>query len=290
MNSSDETCDDGNNEDGDGCSRRCEVEQVQSKSQQNCIAAVNKASAFIAMSQLKEGSRCLKMASRDNWPYLGMAECLAADDRGKVAKATAKLTEVQDDPKKSKCPETPDWGYADDGQIIPVAKTEALQFFASLVGEDADSAVLDAADPLYKTKAACQGVLVLSAEKILQTQLKNFEICAKKALKNRKTPAQTTLDLETCIEDATGDPAGKAGVARQKFVDKFDSKCAAKTVEIADVLPSTAALAGASATDVSNAVVTAGRCATCKIFNAAGSLRMNCDDVDDGDDQNASCL
>ncbi|MFP6598953.1 MAG: DUF4215 domain-containing protein, partial [Deltaproteobacteria bacterium] len=38
-----EQCDDGNTANGDGCSSYCEIERTQTKAQQKCINALNKA-------------------------------------------------------------------------------------------------------------------------------------------------------------------------------------------------------------------------------------------------------
>jgi len=286
INSDEETCDDGNTEDGDGCSGRCEIEEVQSKDQQKCIAAVQSTTVRLAVAQFKENARCLKSAPRSNWGFADMDQCTTSDDRRKIAKAADKITEAQDgpanDPSKSKCTDLPGYAYADDAEIIPVAISQAGRFFAAVVGEDFDSVVQDADDPGYRTKAACQTNLVGAAQKILQLQLKMFESCSRKTLRNRKSLALTGADIEPCMDEIVQDPKAKVAKAASKFVEKFEDKCAYFNIELDDVLGNSLALAEASADEVANRLVEEGRCTTCRIFNTASQLWLDCDDVDDG--------
>ena len=286
INSDEETCDDGNTEDGDGCSGRCEIEEVQSKDQQKCIAAVQSTTVRLAVAQFKENERCLKSAPRSNWGFADMDQCTTSDDRRKIAKAADKITEAQDgpanDPSKSKCTDLPGYAYADDAEIIPVAISQAGRFFAAVVGEDFDSVVQDADDPGYRTKAACQTNLVGAAQKILQLQLKMFESCSRKTLRNRKSLALTGADIEPCMDEIVQDPKAKVAKAASKFVEKFEDKCAYFNIELDDVLGNSLALAEASADEVANRLVEEGRCTTCRIFNTASQLWLDCDDVDDG--------
>ncbi|MFP6662781.1 MAG: DUF4215 domain-containing protein [Deltaproteobacteria bacterium] len=288
-----ESCDDGNNSGGDGCSSRCQTEASQTKDQQKCITILNNLAVKVAATQGKENLKCLKNGGKDKLPEgQSIAACLESDPKGKLVKIAAKIKVTQDghvdDPSKTKCPETPNFAYADDEVIVAAVAAEQRAFFAEILGDDVDAAAIDLTDKAQKKLGACQQVLVRASDKILQTQLKEFLSCKKDVLKNREAPAVSAEDLEACYGAIRNDVKGKVEKARVKLADAVGRKCTAFDHAISDALQGDCAATAADVADFSECVVDAGRCAACVMFNAADNLEEDCDVFDDGT-ANGSC-
>lgn len=282
-----ETCDDGGNIDGDGCSSRCQIEATQSKDQQKCINLVNALTVKIAQTQGKENLICLKNGGRGKLPEgQTIAECLTADAKGKIAKAAGKIKVAQEgevnDPSKTKCPEQPDFAYADDAIIATEVPSIARDFFRDVLGTDIDATTIDLNDKSLKKAGICQQTLVKTADKVLFFQMKEFIACKKLLLKSSENPAISAESLEACFASVTGDAKGKVEKARLKMVDLFAKKCTPFSVTAHDVLAGNCAQNTSGIEELSACVVESGRCRTCQIFNAADNLEHDCDTFDDG--------
>ena len=289
-----ETCDDGNNDGGDGCSSRCQIESPQSKAQQKCIVRCNTMVSRVAAAQNRENLACLKLASNDKLPEgQDFDACLEADNKGKMAKVAAKLKEVQegkpDDPSKTKCPETPDFAYADDEDIFEAVVAEEIRFFRALLGADLAAAAVDTTDREQRELGICQTIVLKTSEKVLQRQLKEFRFCKKAVLKDKEDPAVSAEDLEeACFDAITTDAKDKIEKARLKLVDRIGKKCTESGYEVSDVLDGACGQDAATPAEFSECVVESGLCSSCRIFNAADGLEEDCDLFDDGE-ANDSC-
>ena len=288
-----ETCDDGNTEGGDGCSSRCQIEAAQSKDQQKCIALGNTMAIKVAAAQSKENLACLKLASRGKLPEgQDFDACLEADNKSKMVKVAAKLKAVQegkvDDPSKTKCPETPDFGYVDDEEIFAAVVDEEIRFFGELLGDDMAAAAVDATDKANKKRSLCQQIVLKASDKVLQAQLKEFLACKKDVLKYQYRPAVSAEDLEFCFSAITSDAKGKTEKARVKLVALVAKKCIAFGDEVSDVLDGACGQDTGTPAEYSQCVVEAGLCTSCRLFNAADDLAHDCDVFDDGE-ANDSC-
>lgn len=288
-----ETCDDGGTVDGDGCSSRCQEEAAQSKDQQRCINITNNLATKLALTQGKENLLCLKNGGRGKLPEgQSITECLSADAKGKLAKVASKIKTAQEgdpaNPSKTKCPETPDFGFEDDEVIAAGVPGVAISFFEDVIG-DADTAAIDlVADPEQKKAAVCQQSLVKGADKIFLTQMKEFVVCKKRLLKDAENPAVSTVGLESCAAAFVTDENGKIEKERLKLDGFFEKKCAAHSVALADALAGECAQSAADIPAFSACLVERARCRTCQVFNIADDLVVDCDVLDDGLD-NDTC-
>lgn len=260
----DEACDDGNTSDGDACPSDCRL--CQSRDQQSCINAVNKRGVSVAKAQGKENVACVKDATRGKLS-LPAEECLLADGKGKVEKATNKT--VSDEQSKCGPGSEPDFGFTSAAEVNAVAVAEEVEWIHDLFGEDL-AATLSTAS----AEGRCQTTVVKKAEKIAATTLKEFLRCKKGGLKDASicSPA----DLEDCLAIVAEDARGKIA----KTVDKLRSAVAKDCLGVS--LEATFPGDCAQAQDFSGCVNELVQCRACNTVNGMDGIDASCDEFDDG--------
>ena len=161
------------------------VAQELNKDEAKCINAMNKNLAKVASTMGKEVSACVKNFGKGD--VTGIArDCLTADVKGKVAKATGK---TGDDFTK-KCPALPAFGVTDPNTVNRVAIEEVLLLANNIFGADRDLSLVvsDKATAGTKEAAGCQAAVIKAVGKCQDARLKEFGSCTKNAMKNNPVP------------------------------------------------------------------------------------------------------
>jgi cysteine-rich repeat protein len=278
-----ETCDDANIVDGDGCSSTCQNESSQSKAQQKCIKVLSSLGDKVASQQSREIADCFKDAANGKLAT-SVAECAVADRKGKLAKMAGKLSAAQDgepdNRKKTKCVERPDFGWIEDSLMTEGITSTALLFAQELVGSDLDAVALSG----DKTARNCQQILLKASSKMLATDLREFLVCQKGALAGG---ADTASDVGACWSTVGADAKGKRAKAADKFAKLADAKCNAAGVAFSTVAAGSCA-GSVNSADFADCLKPQSVCAACQIINEMEGIGVDCDEIDDGQD-NASC-
>ena len=283
-----EECDDSNTEDGDGCSSRCQAEVEQSKDQQKCIVSQAGYLDRIAKGQATENAICAKTSGKGQLEG-SVADCVANDAKGKIAKLQTKFQEHQTDVDKGKCLTTPDFAYVSAADVVASVKAEQIDFFDEVLG-DAENTIIDATDKANKAAATCQAILMKVSDKLVQTRLKEFGTCVKKGLK-AKEPAERIVSAVTA-EKSCWPEAGPSGAAKiQKAVDKHADlnvkKCVQKGADYENVLDGRCN--GASnETDLAGCIDEITKCTACLMINDTFDFNLDCD-ARDNDLIDGSC-
>ncbi len=278
----------------------CGVEaQVQEKLQQKCITKLNKRGSKLAAAQGKTAFKCVNFAGKGKLEKLAAVSaqsCLAADLKGKLAKAEAKLAEDAD--KFCTAPEAiPDFGVPTGSAALDISSEIRGQMngiVADLFGPVLDGAAIDCDDD--KSGCKCQAKVLKDANKLASARLKEFLKCKKAALAASKDPfpsgADSASDLEDCVDEATApgsiaaDSKGKIAKKVAKLALDIDTKCSPADVVSDEPFPGRCiGLAGAA---LPTCIEQRGACRVCLLINALDGLDVDCDDFDDGLD-NDTC-
>jgi cysteine-rich repeat protein len=276
-----EECDDGNNQDGDGCSALCLLEaeaRLQDKEQQKCILELNKSFAKVAQTQGTDISKCIKDGSKGNFEGQSIEQCTTADNGGKLAKATQKTIDKAAD----KCasdpndPGFPDFGVTDPNTVNRVAIQTELALIHEIFGPDLDAAIFSE-DGDTKAASKCQQLVSDSVKKCQDAKLKEFNRCKKEGLKDESI--QSFLGLQDCMgTDLKGKIAKACDPVSGTIRSKIDKKCVGKAVDLSDAFASCDTDdPGPLATCLDQIV----ECQVCLALNEADALDQDCDDFDD---------
>ena len=254
----------------------------QSKDQQKCTNALSKDGAKLVGVQLKETLGCQKGFSAGK--NGSAAACIAADAKGKVAKAAGKTLASE----AGKCGSAPDFAAGSAGADATVvnggATVAAQELLASIYGGDIDTATIASTD---KAGAGCQQAVVKAMQKCVDTRLKTFNGCKKGGL-GGKTPPGLIADAQSledsCFQAVLDDSKGKiasacAGVAGKGIDGAVAKKCVGKGVSDAALdaaFPCAASPVAAADLDRIS------RCEVCQYLDAADALARDCDLFDDG--------
>jgi len=249
--------------------------QVQSSDQRKCITAMNDAVAAVARIQLTVATKCLRDAAKGKLPIGQTAEqCLTADTKGKVAKASAKTAQKDG----SKCAVAPDFGYTGATAVNAAAIAAAQGVYDDIFGVDLDAALIDGdADG---DGAKCQAAIAKSVTKVVTAMTGEFRACKKKGLTDNIII--DAAGLEACLDAIDTDAKGKVAKVLIKLADELAKRCAAT--------PQAVSAPGrcASAPDLAGCLEAVARCRTCESYNAADDLARDCDLFDDAADH-GSC-
>jgi len=239
---------------------------AQSKDQQACVNALNKAGAKVAATQGKENSACIKDGGSGNLDQPTVDLCVTADAKGKVGKAELKTTDAQT--KKCSSP-LPTFGFTGAGTINTAAVAEEVALLEDVFGAPVNTAIIMGGDG-----AKCQANVTKSFEKLGATRLKEFNNCKKAGLKGGTI--SNSGQLQTCI---SSDPKLKVSGAATKLTETVTKSC--EGVTLATAFPGCSAESGNDAA-LSGCIERNVECHMCQIVNAMDALSIGCDQFDDG--------
>ncbi len=256
--------------------------QVQSKDQQQCIVALNQGLASVAKAQAKDICTCIKAATKGKLSGQTLEQCMTADNKGKVAKASSKL----DKKRAGKClqDDFPSFGVNDPNQVDAIAVAKELSLIHEIFGSDLDAVIIQSDDPNRvdpKTDGKCQLTAAKETKKCQDEKLKQFIKCKKSGLKDKSI--QSAADLAACMGL---DPKGKIDKAcNTKLLGKLDKACTG--LDLATLFPGDCSGA-ADTTALKDCLDRLVECAVCTALNQADGLNRDCDQFDDGT-ANDSC-
>lgn len=256
------------------------------KDQQACLNAMNKDAAKLATAQGKVNGTCLKDAGKGKLPAGQSADqCLLADAKGKVDKATAKIAADF----TGKCGTLPPFGLpigSVSAQITDLTLDQSFNLLADVFGASLSTAAADCGADRALCK--CQQAVGKAYEKLAATKRKEFVKCKKAAL---KAGAMAATALEDCIADSgtpgsiAADTKGKIGKARTKLGDVIGKKCGSG---VSTALAFPGICASLSANALRDCIDVRVECRVCLTLNAVDNLAVDCDSFDDGQ-INLSC-
>jgi len=258
--------------------------QVQTTDQQKCINTLNKDTSKVAATQGKENAACVKNGTKGT----ATANCLTADSKQKVAKATAKTSQ---DETKNACLTTslPSFGYSGATIGNQASQVAEIDLFRDTYGTSDPTTVISTA----AAEGRCQSAVTKDLEKLVAAKRKQYVACKKKAL---KIGASNASALEACIgvpapgtpdpNSIQADPKGKIGGSVTKLSSDTSANCAPPVV-IATTFPG--ACSGSTAGALAACLDARAECRACLAINATDNLNVNCDLFDDGA-PNGSCL
>lgn len=268
-----EACDDGGTTRGDGCSSKCQHEQVLGALQQKCVNAMNKGMASMVSVQAKQDATCLNNGLGG---ASGTQACLISDSRGKVASASRRVAATE----QSVCQDVPSYGYSSSGVISDAGVNAELGLMADLFGADVGAPLVPKTDELAAAK--CQLNVTKAAQRVSATELKLLLKCKKDRLKGYGEQILSAADLESCFAVVMADGDAKLARAVAKLNRVLQTQCAGQTT--ATLFPGTCA----ARSDFGNCVAQRVSCRMCRLFNSADAVSADCDLLDDGL-SNASC-
>jgi pimeloyl-ACP methyl ester carboxylesterase len=256
------------------------------RAQQACLNALNKDAAKLAAAQGRENSGCLRNADKGKLPSGQSADqCLRADGKGKIAKATAKVGADF----TAKCAGPPPFGLPAGTVSAVIAATvvdQSLNLLADVLGAALTTTAIDCGSD--QAGCDCQQAVSKAYEKLAATKFKEFVKCKKSAL---KSGVMTAAGLEDCVDDAgtagsiAADSRGKIAKKLTKLGDAITAKCGSG-VSTALALPGLCA--GQNGNALRDCIDQRVECRVCLTLNGTDNLAVDCDSVDDGQ-LNASC-
>jgi hypothetical protein len=251
------------------------------KGQQACVNQMNKNGEKVSKAQLKDHEKCLKDHQKGNLTT-DFEVCITDDRKGKVGKAQVK-TMVGEAKKCGPLTEPPPFAYTNAATVNQHAVDGALALTHAIFGgppvQDADLATA-AGD---KDTARCQLAMLKEASKLENTVLKEANKAKKTALKKGMADSASALAVE--LERSFSN--GKLTTVEGKLAQKVSKVCAGLGSPDT-IFPG--ACADPVLRNLSVCVIAAARCQACLGINAMDDLALDCDDLDDGNTVNGSCL
>ncbi len=239
--------------------------QAPDASQARCLDAALSASAKLAKAQHKELSSCLKSAAKGKLgeQCLDTDGCMAADLKGKVAKAAAARGDVV-----LACSTPPAFGIGDRDEVADRVPWTARALAAELFGPDVDAAASSSKDD-----ARCQASVLKSATKAADSLWKLLGGCVRRSLD--AGAVSSSSDFDACLLEVASDTGGKLAKVGEKVAKGIDTGCAAS--DAAMLFPG----ACAARMDSADCVMERTRCRTCQQLAVALDADLDCDTFDD---------
>jgi hypothetical protein len=252
----------------------------QTRSQQRCIDTLNQGMAKVARAQGSEVARCIKAFAKGR--EASATTCIASDGKQKVAKMRAAVTRAA----AKRCSEMPDFGPSDAG-LVGAAGAASASGLAALIFGDLDAGL--AREDIERALSKCQQGIAKLVRKCQEVRFAEFNRCKKAGLKDASITSSG--QLVACLgADPKRKVARACDLAAESEVDAIRAglvaDCIEEGVDLRAALPPCA-----DATDAESAhACIRGRvlCRACVALGAADALPVDCDAIDDGQ-ENGSC-
>lgn len=269
------------------------------RKEQTCVNYLNARLRELNRTIQRETDRCIRDYNRgarfsadDPTPVTDIPACVAADRRGRIAKAIAAVQRQYE----RRCV-----GIEKNSEIVPVLGSDAATIVQA-VNDNGGSVVSLVYGEEESTPSAlrvaesdvdsCQAAVTEGLHLCQDAVVVEFQRCVKRALKAGKEPvrggATSVADLSVCLG---WDPSGR--VARKcddpegsdPIRDALAKSCPTSEVNLAEAFPR----CGATSHEEAHACLEPrAACSVCQKLREAGGLMPNCDQFDDGID-NLSC-
>ena len=293
-----EPCDDGNLNDGDGCSSTCMVEPnfvcsgepsvcepfiAQTRLQQRCINSTNTKVASLVRGHLRNFRRCARDFARGG--AASAVACITADLRNQVARAQGALERTVQSRCLGSPEELPHYAFRNPTGSEPAVAAQTGGLAADLFGADLDATlVLASADP---SGFRCQRELALRSIGLVEALWREARRAKRNALRgiNRvgggpaiQSPSELRSEIEASI---AADRSGFIGRRRSRLMARVQARCDAplNAADRAALFPGTCD----TSTPASLAACgeRAARCRFCGSLRDADLLPLDCDLFDD---------
>ncbi|MBI3770224.1 MAG: hypothetical protein HY271_17260 [Deltaproteobacteria bacterium] len=239
---------------------------MQTRAQQRCITALNKAGAVVARVVGKQLVSCVRAACKGKLAVGTTAEqCLSADPRARLAKVEAKAAAIA----TRFCTTPP--GFGPTTAVAVNAAFRAVRRVHQVFGDDLDAAIIATATD--RDGAACQVAVATGMTEIANAKLKAFNACKTAGLKSG------TIDSAATLEACFGvDPRVVIARTEARAQRRAGKKC--DGVALATAFPGRCA-AAAPAT-LFDCVAPQVDCGVCLAVNGGDHLSHGCDKFQNG--------
>jgi hypothetical protein len=255
------------------------------KAQQRCVNEMNKNGARVNQRQLKENERCLKDFQKEKLgASMTFDACMIADRKDKVKKAREK-TQKREGKKCDRLDVPPPFAYTGSATVNAAAVSGAVALAREIFGDPVPDGDL-ATKAGNKDKARCQLEMLRRANRLEHTVIKEIRKAKRKAIKDGAVDSGAALGVK--LQAVFSSSNAKTNKTRDRFMKRVDKKCAA--LQAADMI-FPGACGGKGAANLSEAkvcVIAAARCKACLKINLFDKLNLNCEQLDDQED-NGSC-
>ena len=196
----------------------------QTAGQRACVLASHKGFTAVAKAEAKLAAACVKAAASGRLEDPTIEDCVLADAKDKVAKASTKAMEKI----AAACTEAPDFGAADQTGAAAVAAAAGvrLAILDEMFGGELDTAIVLKAED--ERTAGCQAAVVKGVEACWKARLSAYGSCASSGLLSGITDA---AGLAACRE---ADPSGKiADACGEGLREDLSQPCAGVATDLA---------------------------------------------------------
>ncbi len=252
--------------------------QQQDKGQQKCIANTMKRAGKLSSTVVQDADGCVNRTAKGKLPTgVSGQDCLTADLKGKVGKATSKLG---DEFTKS-CGTPPDFALTDAPTLSDAHIDENISVIGDTFGFDLDAAL--AASAGVDPKAGCSRAILKGLRKVEDTIHKELARCAKLGLKDGSI--QDDAAFQACLDTVKSDPRNKLTKATAKLQLVLDAKCPAG--DLVSVFPDISPICttygfGTTSAGLASCVGARLQCRVCRIWNDGYAYDRDCDEFDNG--------
>jgi hypothetical protein len=249
--------------------------EAQSAEQRSCINGIGESSRAAAVTRVKEFDKCYGMA-RSGLLDVGetVAECVEADTRKRIARATEEVYAAAD------CSSPlPSFGtvYGERANAIAARK------FAELTEELFGTAYDNGVGSLTPESYACQKILVRAMKKMLSTRFQATTDCIALGLALGLGSGGITSQegIADCIKTTLLSPDSRTANARTKLERQISSRCA---IEDLDSIFPGSSCQGQSYSAYPGCVDDRVDCHVCQMLAKLGSVSesIDCDFADNG--------
>jgi hypothetical protein len=239
----------------------------QTKAQQACVGALNRAGVAVARAQAKLTSTCL------GGDDAAVAACVGnAADPGLAAALQATF-----DAAVAACEDIADFGVAPtvDQGVNEAAVAHVRGLFADALGSSPGEALIDRG--VDRRGRRCQTAVIRGAGSLVTGFLKAFDRCVRTLLARG---GEDEVGISTCVAVARR----RVGKARGRLISSASRRCRRTSADTA--FPGVCASRGIA--QPGHCMAARALCRACKAANAMDMLAVDCDALDDGLD-NGSC-
>jgi len=237
---------------------------VPTKAQRRCTDGLDTAAARVARAAAANVGGCVRDAARGRLAST-VEQCIAADRKGTVARARAKVVSTA----AKRCREVPDFGPTDPG-TINTAFADLLEPGA-FFGDDLDAAIISAS--VDKAGAACQRAALDAYAKILAAKLSAYDSCVSTGMAVGLIGSGD--DLVRCRDV---DPKGTVAKAVERARKRTTKRCAHS--DVATAFPGECA--GSAVTDLAACWERRATCDLCRARNRSDGIDRVCHAFVDG--------
>jgi hypothetical protein len=241
-----------------------------SKADVKCVKEMHAGGRKVASAQQALQRGCVVAEAKAKLPDADA--CIAADESGRVEKATAKLVAAD----TRTCATPPLFAYVDAATVAEAAVAQVEGLARDLLDDATGLAVATAAADAKG--AACQQKMLNAVDALLRVSLARFAACTGKSIGMLESAAELRDACLGALASERSSTDGKLAKAARK-VEQVRGKACAQTA-LAAAFPGACASQAGGAFDV--CVEERAACRACRLLDAMAGLGADCELFDDG--------